>query len=119
MTGTALTYSADYLADYHAYLNGAPYDSSKIPVSYSLPPTSSTASYKKIKSDSLYVQAGAITVVGSSGTTPSTAGGYKLAWNGDKMTMTTAADQSQIQYTQGVPTKMTVHTVQILTLQKQ
>lgn len=119
ITGTGVTYSADFVADNHSYLNGAPFDSAQVPYSFVIPPTNSTASYKKIKSDSIYVQAGAFAIGGSSGTTPSNAGGYKLAWSGDQMTLTAAVDQSQIQLVQGVSARITAHAVQILTLQKQ
>lgn len=119
MTGTALTYSVDFLAKGYFYTNNVLEDSLEVPYGYSIPPTSSTASYKKVTSDSIYVQAGALTVVGSSGTTPSSAGGYKLAWNGDQMTMTATFDQSTTQLNQGVSQRQTFHAVQILTLQKQ
>ena len=119
MTGTGVTYSVDDSYIGYFYTNGVLDDSLEVPLDYSIPPTNSTASYKKVKSDSIYVQAGAFTMVGSSGTTPSAAGGYKLAWNGDKMTMTAVFDDSKIQFTQGISMRMTQHAVQIVTLQKQ
>jgi len=119
MTGTGVTYSVDDSYTGYFYTNNVLDDTLEMPLQYTIPPTNSTASYKKIKSDSIYVQSGAFTIVGSSGATPSSAGGYKLAWNGDQMTMTAVFDDSQIQFTQGVSVKMSQHAVQILTLQKQ
>jgi len=119
MTGTGLAYSVHDTYTGYFYTNGSLDDTLDIPFDFSVPPTNSTASYKKIKSDSIYVQSGGFTIVGTTGTTAAAEGGYKLAWEGDKMTMTYVFDDSKIQFNQGISMKMTQHMVQIMTLQKQ
>jgi hypothetical protein len=119
MTGTGLTYSVDAIAKTYFYTNGLLDDSLELPFAATIPPTNSTASYKKIGSDSIYVQSGAFTNVGSGGTTQASSGGYKLAFDGDKMTMTAVANQSRIDLSTGISQKVTIYAMQILTLQRQ
>jgi hypothetical protein len=119
MTGTGLTYSVDGMAKTYIYTNGALDDSLELPFGATIPPTNSTASYKKIGSDSIYVQSGAFTTVGTGGTTQANSGGYKLAWDGDKMTMTASVVISKIDLSTGTSQKITQRATQIVTLQKQ
>jgi hypothetical protein len=107
------------MAKTYIYTNGALEDSLELPFGTTIPPTSSTASYKKIGSDSIYVESGAFTNVGTGGTTQASSGGYKLAWDGDKMTMTAAVVISKIDVSSGVSQKITQRATQIITLQKQ
>lgn len=118
MTGDGITYEVDALAKVYIYTNGT-LDSLELPFAATIPPTNSTATYKKIGSDSIYVQSGVFTSVGTGGTTQASAGGYKLAFDDDKMTMTAKADQSKIDLSTGISQKTTTHVEQILTLQKQ
>jgi hypothetical protein len=119
MTGTGITYSVDDIAKAYFYTNGTLEDSLEFPFAATIPPTNSKASYKKIGTDSIYVQAGVFSSVTSAGTSPSNAGGYKLAFDGDKMTMSAVADQSKVESNMGVSQRTTIHAVQIITLQKQ
>ncbi len=119
MTGTGLTYTIDGIAKTYIYTNGVVEDSLELPFGGTMPPTNSTASYKKIGSDSIYVQSGGFTSVGTGGTTQASSGGYKLAWDGDKMTMTSAVVISKIDVSTGVSQKITQRATQIITLQKQ
>lgn len=119
MAGTGITYSVDAIAKAYMYTNGALEDSLEFPFGGTIPATNTTASYKKIGSDSIYVQSGAFTTVGSGGTTASNSGGYKLTWDGDKMIMTAKFSQSKIDVSTGVTQKITIHATQIITLQKQ
>jgi hypothetical protein len=119
MSGIGLTYSIDGVAKTYIYTNGTLDDSLELPFGAIVPPTNSTANYKKIGSDSIYVQSGAFTNVGTGGTTQASSGGYKLAWDGDKMTMTAKATLSKIDLSTGISQKITQHATQIITLQKQ
>jgi len=119
MTGNGLGYSIDDVATIYLYTNGSLDDSLDFPVTATIPPTNTAATYKKIGTDSIYVQSGVFTSIGSGGATQSSAGGYKLTFDGDKMTMTAVADDSQIEFNMGMSQRVTSHSVQIVTLQKQ
>ncbi|THU34270.1 hypothetical protein FAM09_24950 [Niastella caeni] len=119
MTATGLTYSVDAMAKGYLYTNGVLEDSLEFPFAATVPPTSSTASYKKAGADSIYVQSGVFTGIGSGGTTQATPGGYKLKFNGDKMTMTTVYDDTKLEFVMGMSQKTISHAVVVLTLQKQ
>jgi hypothetical protein len=119
MTGTGIGYSADFIATAYLYTNGTLEDSLDFPFTGTFPPSNSTATYKKVGADSIYVESGVFTSVGSGGNTQSSGGGYKLKFDGDKMTMTGAVDQSKIELNMGVTQRTVNHAVQILTLQKQ
>lgn len=119
MTGTGITYSVDAIAHTYFYTNGVKDDSLDFPFSASIPPTNTSATYKKVAADSIYVNSGVFTSVGTNGQTQSAGGGYKLAFNGDKMTMKATADQSKVELNSGVTQKTFNHAEQILTLQKQ
>ena len=118
MTGTGIGYSVDFIAKGYFYTNGTLDDSLEVPFAYTAPPTSSSASYKKIGSDSIYVQSGMFTT-GSGGTTQSSAGGYKLKFDGDQMIMTGVVNQTKLEFSSGVAQRTTNHAEQIITLQKQ
>lgn len=119
MTGIGLTYSVDAMAKTYIYTNGTVEDSLELPFAATIPPINSTASYKKIGSDSIFVQSGAFKNVGTGGTTQASSGGYKLAWDGDKMTMTGSVSISKIDFSTGISQKITQRATQIITLQKQ
>jgi hypothetical protein len=118
MTGTGLTYRIDAIAKTNIYINGTLDNTFDFPFGATVPPISSTATYKKISSDSIYVQSGAFTNVGTGGTSQASSGGYKLAWDGDKMTMTGVINVSKIDISTGVSQKITQRLTQIITLQK-
>ena len=119
MTGTGIGYSMDAIAHALFYTNGVLDDSTDVPISATIPPTNTSATYKKVAADSIYVNAGVFTSVGTNGQTQSAGGGYKLAFDGDKMTMKATVDQSQLELNSGVTQRTINHAEQILTLQKQ
>jgi hypothetical protein len=119
MTGTNIGYSVDFIATAYFYTNGTLEDSLEVPFTGTIPATNSTATYKKVGADSIYVEAGVFTSVSSGGSTQSSGGGYKLKFDGDKMTMTGAVDQSKVELNMGLTQRTTTHAVQIVTLQKQ
>ena len=119
MTATNIGYSVDFIATGYFYTNGVLDDSLDVPFTGTIPPTSSTATYKKVGADSIYVQSGVITSVSSGGNTQSSGGGYKLKFDGDKMIMTGVVDQSKVELNMGLTQRTITHAVQIVTLQKQ
>jgi hypothetical protein len=119
MSGIGLTYSVDAMAKTYIYTNGTLEDSLELPFAATIPPINSTASYKKIGSDSIYVQSGAFTNISTGGTTQASSGGYKLAWDGDKMTMTASVAINKIDVSTGISQKISQRATQIITLQKQ
>lgn len=119
MTGTNIGYSMDAIAHALFYTNGVLDDSLDAPISAVIPPTNTSATYKKVAADSIYVNSGVFTTVGTNGTTQSAGGGYKLAFSGDTMTMRATADQSKVELNSGLTQRTTYHAIQILTLLKQ
>jgi|RhiMetdeSRZDD1v2_1073273.scaffolds.fasta_scaffold42502_3 hypothetical protein len=118
MTATGLTYSVNTIAKAYFYLNGTLEDSIEAPFAFTLPPYSSTATYKKVGTDSLYFDSGTGSFGGAS--TQSVAAGYKLKFDGDKMTMTTKADEVKTELNPlGFMQTTTNHVVAVTTLQKQ
>lgn len=100
------------------YLGGSLLNSQNVPLTGDMPATSFDATYKKIGTDSLYFADGFIEInAGGSGPTSGT--GYKLKWDGDKMTLTNVFDESTTEVVMGINTKLVEHTVTVITLQKQ
>jgi hypothetical protein len=119
-TMTGVGYGVNTIITLIEYTNGVPDSPFQAPMIVNLPPTDGTAPYKKIGSDSLYFQTGAMGTVGAGGTVQSIATGYKLRYYGaDSMTMSTAYDDVQLNVTSGIPTKITSHAVIVNSLKKQ
>jgi hypothetical protein len=119
-TITGIGYSLNTNATYTEYTNGAIDTTFQYPMTVTVPATNGSAQYKKIGSDSLYFQSGAISTVGSGGTVQSTASGYKLRYFGaDSMTMTYAYDDVELTVVTGISTKTTTHAGIVLSLKKQ
>jgi hypothetical protein len=89
------------------------------PLTEDQPAASSTVTYKKVGTDSLYCPNGGFMNFSFAGPDPSAATGYKLKWDGDKMTLTETFDESSTQTVSGVNAKLVEHTVTTITLQKQ
>jgi hypothetical protein len=117
MTSTGLTYSVNTIAKGYSYFNGSPEDTVEAPFAFTLPPYSSTTPYKKVGTDSLYFDSGAGSIGGTS--TQSVPAGYKLKFDGDKMTMTTKADEVKTELNPlGFTQTTTNHAAVVITLQK-
>lgn len=116
-TVTDLATSVDAIMNVSSYFGGALLSSQDVPITGSLPASSYTAAYKKIGTDSLYFDNGFIDINSGSGASSGT--GYKLKWDGDKMTLTDVFDESTTEVVSGVSAKMVEHTVTVITLQKQ
>jgi hypothetical protein len=113
-----MEYSVDAMARTYFYTNGTLEDSIDLPFTFTLPPTNSTATYKKIGSDSIYVTSGAFTTPGG-GTQQGSSGGYKLKFDGDKMTLTGNYSQSKTELVQGITQRSFSSAITVITLQKQ
>jgi hypothetical protein len=118
MVYTNLVYSVDTIAKAYMYTNGVLDDSLEFPFAFTLPATSGSAAYKKIGSDSLYLQSGAINVAGGTGTIQSVGNGNKLKFFGDTMTMTQTYDASQFDLVPGGSQRTTTHAVTVTVLKR-
>ena len=119
-TTSGIGYSVNTNSTTISYINGAPQDTIQLPFAVTVPPTDGTSQYKKIGTDSLYFQTGAIGTVGSGGTTQSTAAGYKLRYYGsDSMTMTYIYGDVELTVVSGLSTKTTTNATAVISLKKQ
>lgn len=122
MTATGLAYTMNSTATSTIYLNGAAQAPYTFPFSANIPSTtSSTATYQKISTDSIYIQSGVFTGMDPSGTgtiqgIPS---GYKLKWDGNKMYMSMSYQQTSNVSQLGQQQKVTISVSSVTTLQKQ
>lgn len=91
MKATGLGYTVDTAFWAYFYYNGSLYDSSRQAMSYTVPPTSNTAKYNLIGTDSIYFPSGGmLTVLDSS----STGQGCTYIMKGDSLLLTTAGVDS-------------------------
>lgn len=113
-----VTYSADTVAIAYYYENGQLLDSFEFPLTFTLPPTNTSSTYKKVGADSLYMAAGGFMNVGGS-TSPNTPGGVRYKIEGDKMYMTQKYYAKGPFTNQGVAATKTDQATVVTTLQKQ
>jgi hypothetical protein len=118
MSSAGLEYTINTTAKIYVYMDGSLDDSLDFPFSATLPPTNSSADYKKISTDSIYLAAGAM-AIGENGAVQSIPAGYKLKWNGDKMIMTMNYQTTKTETDQGITQKTTDKYTSVTTLQKQ
>jgi len=118
MTATGITLTVNTTAKTLVYMNGSLFDSLQTPLNQNLPAQNATSGYKKIGTDSLYFQNGSFLDVLTGGLLPSAPTGCKLAFSGNTMKMTIVYDTVTTQDYQGVPAKLTIHAVFVVTLQK-
>jgi hypothetical protein len=120
MTTNAVTFTINTTANTDIYYNGALFNSVPLPLNTTVPPQTSSATYKKIGTDSLYFPNGGLIDLGSGGVLPAIPSGCKLTFNGNTMTINAVYDDvSNETNQQGVPQKVTSHAVLVITLQKQ
>ncbi|WP_207512585.1 hypothetical protein [Longitalea luteola] len=120
MTATNIALSVNTTAKTLVYMNGVLFDSVQTPISQTVPPQSATSSYKKVGADSLHFQDGAFLDALTGGLLPNTPTGCKVAFEGtDIMKLTIVFDTVTTQDYQGIPAKLTIHTVLVATLKKQ
>lgn len=85
ITSYDMTYSIDTVMVAQRYIKGKLVDEFKLPFKFTFPSANSTATYKRVGTDSLYFLEGLVTVPGSGGGTPSVTSGAKIAWSGDTL----------------------------------
>lgn len=81
MTSNNLSYSIDTLLSTYSYINGVLSDSSQVPFQFTVPASSSTSTYSKIGSDSLYFASGSMFMNGSSQQTSPSGAKFKVQGN--------------------------------------
>jgi hypothetical protein len=115
-TSTNLSYTIDTIMKTYYYINGSLEDSIEVPFQFTVPPSSSTAPYKLVGTDSIYFSSGSMFMNGSTQqTTPS---GAKLRIDGDKLYMTMNVNQTSTQTQQGVVVESKAQASATITLQK-
>lgn len=90
-----------------------------IPFTAQLDPTTETANYKKIGTDSLYFAAGVTIGLNTSGFEDQRPAGCKLKWDGDKLYMTWTYTETSTDDYNGTPATVTGKYTYVTTLQKQ
>ena len=100
LTSTDLSYSIDTIIKVYSYLDDVLYDSLDMTFQFSVPPSSATAPYKMIGSDSLYLSSGSMFMGDTTQQTVPV--GYKIRTEGDKLYMTYKHNSTSTQDTQGI-----------------
>jgi hypothetical protein len=119
MFTTDIAFSVNSTSKTLMYSNGLLLTSQESPFVGTMPPSSSTAAYKKIGTDSLYFSAGVVTGISSNGSVETRPAGYKLKWDGDKMYMTLNYTETSTQDMGGVMANVITKINSVTTLQKQ
>ena len=119
MTATGITLSVHTNATTYVYQGTTILDSLQTPLNQTVPAQNATSDYKKIGTDSLYFANGGFLDVLTGGLLPNAPNGCKVAFNGNTMKMTIVYDTVTTQDYQGIPAKVTMHMVLVVTLQKQ
>lgn len=118
MTASGVTFNVNTSAKTYVYMNGVLYDSVQTPFNQTVPAQNASSGYKKIGSDSLNFQDGGFLDVLTGGLLPSAPSGCKITFAGNIMKMTIVYDTVTTQDYQGIPAKITIHSVLVATLQK-
>jgi hypothetical protein len=118
MTASGVTFNVNTSAKTYVYMNGSLYDSVQTPFNQTVPAQNATSGYKKVGTDSLYFQDGGFLDVLTGGLLPSAPSGCKITFAGNVMKMTIVYDTVTTQDYQGIPAKITIHSVLVATLQK-
>ena len=103
---TNLAYAIDTVMNVKTYLDNVLIDNSDLPFAVTLPATSSTSTYTRIRADSLSVTGGIGTAPNPSGVGPTGPTGVKLAWSGDTLLLKVNSSFTQTITQGGVPAQM-------------
>lgn len=98
---------------------GQSFPAQNMPFTANLDPTTETANYKKIGTDSLYFSAGVTIGLNTSGFEDQRPAGCKLKWDGDKLYMTWTYTETSTGDYNGITGKITGKYTYVTTLQKQ
>ena len=116
---TRVAFTVNTMAQVSYYTNGVFNVTQQVPFTGALPATTSTAYYKKIGADSLYFAVGVVTGLGLNGSVETKPAGYKLKFDGNKLYLTLAINETTTQTDGGITQKVITNTTNISTLQKQ
>jgi hypothetical protein len=119
MTATGITLSVHTTAPTYIYQGSTIVDSLQVPLDQTVSPQSATSAYTKIGTDSLNFANGGFLNLLTGGLLPNPPTGCKVTFNGNTMKMTIVYDTVTTQDYQGVPAKVTLHSVLVVNLQKQ
>jgi hypothetical protein len=119
MTAAGITFSVHANPTTYVYAGSLLLDSLPTPLDQMIPPQTATSDYKKIGTDSLNFTNGGFLDVLTGGLLPNAPTGCKVSFNGNIMKMTIVYDTVTNQDFQGIPAKVTIHMVLVVTLQKQ
>lgn len=92
MTYSNISYNIEGIAKSYLYFNNQLEDSLEFPFVFSLPPTNTQSKYKLIGADSIYMEGGAVFNT-SGGTVTSQGQGARFRVEGNKLIMTSKAEQ--------------------------
>jgi hypothetical protein len=118
MTATGITLSVHTSPKAYLYQGALLIDSFPLPLDQTVSPQSATSNYTKIGTDSLNFANGGFLDLLTGGLLPNAPTGCKVAFSGNTMKMTIVYDTVTTQDYQGVPAKVTIHQVLVVTLQK-
>jgi hypothetical protein len=118
MTATGITLSVHTSPKAYLYTGSLLIDSFPLPIDQTVSPQSATSSYTKIGTDSLNFANGGFLDLLTGGLLPNPPTGCKVAFSGNTMKMTIVYDAVTTQDYQGIPAKVTIHQVLVVTLQK-
>jgi hypothetical protein len=113
-----VSYSVNSTATGYYYIDGVLEDSITAPFAGTIPAVNSTADYKKIGTDSIYVTASPLSVPESGGNAGGTDTGYKLSWDGKRMFMTIKYAGIRPKDVNGIILNAKVELTGVITLEK-
>jgi hypothetical protein len=102
LTATDLTYSVNSIAKVYMYEDNVLVDSVDFPFQTTMPPSTSTSTYKRVGTDSLYLNSGLFTNSSTGANTQTLGGGVKLKFDGNKMIWTSVYKNNSVQNINGV-----------------
>lgn len=116
---TNVAFTVNTMTQVSYYTNGVYNVTQQVPFTGALPATTSTAYYKKMGADSLYFAVGVVTGLGMNGSVETKPAGYKLTFDGNKLYMTLAINETTTQTEAGITQKVITNSTNVTTLQKQ
>jgi hypothetical protein len=120
LTSAGLTYTVNTDARYSFFQDNLLTDSSSIPFTFTLPASSSVASYKLVGADSIYFPQGSVTSgIGAGGTMQSGANGGRYSISGNQLTLTQNGYRDSSFVDTGVTFQVVESAISTIVLQKQ
>jgi hypothetical protein len=117
MASNNLSYSVSTTSTASMYVDGTLMGTFDAPFDFSVPATSSSATYRVISADSIYFDGGSMLMGGvSQDVIPS---GAKIRMEGNLLYMTQTVKQSKTQTISGIPMKTDIDAIVVAKLQKQ